>query len=110
VLRAVLMAGAYPALIALIGLGLGALIRHTAGAISAVVGVLFVLPLILHPLGTSIQNAAGQFMPMLIAENSLTAVKPVPHSLSPGLGLGLLSLYAVAALAAGGWALTRRDA
>ena len=35
VLRAVLMAGAYPALIALIGLGLGALIRHTAGAISA---------------------------------------------------------------------------
>ncbi len=110
VLRAVLMAGAYPALIGLTGVGLGALIRHTAGAISAVVGVLFVLPLILVPLGTSIQNAAGQFMPMLIAENSLTAVKPVPHSLSPGLGFALLCLYAVAALAAGGWALARRDA
>ena len=51
VLRAVLMAGAYPALIALIGLGLAALIRHTAGAISAIVGVVFVLPLILLPLG-----------------------------------------------------------
>ena len=51
VLRAVLMAGAYPALIALIGLGLGAIIRHTAGAICAVVGILFVLPLILLPLG-----------------------------------------------------------
>ena len=110
VLRAVLMAGAYPALIALIGLGLGALIRHTAGAISAVVGVLFVLPLILVPLGTSIQNAAGQFMPMLIAENSLTAVKPVAHSLSPGVGFALLCGYAAAALAAGGWALARRDA
>jgi len=110
VLRAVLMAGAYPALIGLVGLGLGALIRHTAGAISAVVGVLFVLPLILVPLGTSVQNAAGQFMPMLIAENSLTAVKPVPHSLSPGLGFALLCLYAVAALAAGGRALARRDA
>jgi ABC-2 type transport system permease protein len=110
VLRAVLMAGAYPALIGLIGLGLGALIRHTAGAISAVVGVLFVLPLVLVPLGTSIQNAAGQFMPMLIAENSLTAVKPVPHSLSPGLGFALLCVYAAAALAAGGWALARRDA
>jgi hypothetical protein len=109
VLRAVLMAGAYPALIGLIGVGLGALIRHTAGAISAVVGVLFVLPLILVPLGTSIQNAAGQFMPMLIAENSLTAVKPVPHTLSPGLGFALLVLYAAAALAAGGWALVRRD-
>ena len=110
VLRAVLMAGAYPALIGLIGVGLGALIRHTAGAISAVVGVLFVLPLILVPLGTSVQNAAGQFMPMLLAENSLTAVKTVPHSLSPGLGFALLCLYAVVALAAGGWALARRDA
>ena len=110
VLRAVLMAGAYPALIALIGLGLGAVIRHTAGAISAVVGMLFVLPLILLPLGTSIQNSVGQFMPMLIAENSLTAVKPVAHSLSPGLGFGVLCLYAVVALAAGGWALARRDA
>ncbi len=110
VLRAVLLAGAYPALIGLIGLGLGALIRHTAGAISAVVGVLFVLPLILVPLGTSVQNAAGQFMPMLIAENSLTAVKPVAHSLSPGVGFALLCFYAAAALAAGGWALARRDA
>ena len=109
VLRAVLMAGAYPALIGLIGVGLGALIRHTAGAVSALAGVLFVLPLILDQLETSIQNAAGKFLPMMIAENSLTAVKPVPHSLSPGLGLGLLCLYAVAALAAGSWALARRD-
>jgi ABC-2 type transport system permease protein len=110
VLRAVLLAGVYPALIGLIGLGLGVLIRHTAGAISAVVGVLFVLPLILVPLGTSIQNSVGQFMPMLIAENSLTAVKPVAHSLSPGVGFAMLCAYAAAALAAGGWALARRDA
>jgi hypothetical protein len=110
VLRAVLMAGAYPALIALLGLGLGALIRHTAGAICAVAGVLFALPLILIPFGTAIQNTAGQYMPMLMAENSLTAVKPVPHSLSPGVAFGLLCLYAAAALAAGGWALSRRDA
>ena len=110
VLRAVLLGGAYPALIALLGLGLGAVIRHTAGAISAVVGVLFVLPLILLPLGTSIQNSVGQFLPMPIAENSLAAVKPVAHSLSAGVGLGMLCLYAAAALAAGGWALARRDA
>ena len=110
VLRAVLMAGAYPALVGLIGLGLGAVIRHTAGAISALVGMLFVLPLILVPLGTSIQNSVGQFMPMIIAENSLTAVKSVPHSLSPGLGFAVLCLYAAAALAIGGWALARRDA
>ena len=108
VLRAVLMAGAYPALIALIGLGLAALIRHTAGAISAVVGVVFVLPLILLPLGE--HSAVMKFLPEVIAENSLTAVKPIADSLSAGAGLAMLCLYAAVALAAGGWALARRDA
>jgi hypothetical protein len=37
-------------------------------------------------------------------------VKPVAHSLSPGIGFALLCLYAAVALAAGGWALARRDA
>jgi ABC-2 type transport system permease protein len=110
VLRAVLMGGAYPCLIALIALGLGAIVRNTAAAISAVAGILFVLPLILLPLGTSIQNSVGQFMPMLIAENSMTAVKAQSHTLSPGLGFGMLCVYAAAALAAGTWALARRDA
>jgi ABC-2 type transport system permease protein len=108
VLRAVLMAGAYPALIALIGLGLAALIRHTAGAISAVVGVVFVLPLILLPLGE--HSAVMKFLPEIIAENSLTAVKPLADSLSAGAGLAMLCVYAAAALAVGGWALARRDA
>jgi hypothetical protein len=49
-------------------------------------------------------------MPMLIAENSLTAVKPVAHSLTPGVGLAMLCVYAAAALAGGTWALARRDA
>ena len=49
-------------------------------------------------------------MPMLIAENSLTAVKPVAHSLAPGAGFAVLCGYAAVALAAGGWALARRDA
>jgi len=108
VLRAVLMAGAYPALIALIGLGLAALIRHTAGAIAAVVGVVFVLPLVLLPFGQ--HNAAMKFLPETIGGNSLTAVKPVAASLSPAAGLGVLCLYAAVALAAGGYAMARRDA
>ncbi len=110
VLRAVLMAGAYPALIALMALGLGAIIRHTAGAISAVVGILFVLPLILLPLGISIQNSVGKFLPMLIAENSLTNVKQVSNSLPPIAGFAMLCLYAAVALAIGGVVVARRDA
>jgi ABC-2 type transport system permease protein len=107
VLRAVLVAGAYPALIALIGLGIGAIIRHTAGAICALAGVLFVLPLLFVTPG--LQNAGQNFLPHPMA-NALTAVKPLPHTLPPGLVFGLLCAYAMAALAAGAWALTRHDA
>lgn len=109
VLRVVLMAGAYPALIALVGLGLGAIIRHTAGAICAVVGVLFALPLLAVPLSSSIQRQAQNFLPHPMVATSLTAVKPAAHTMPPGLGFGVLCAYAVAALAAGAWALARRD-
>jgi ABC-2 type transport system permease protein len=109
VLRAVLMAGAYPALIALISLGIGAIIRHTAGAICALVGVVFVLPLAFFSLGSSFQLTAQKFLPDTM-RNSLIAVKPVAHMLSPALTFGLLCAYAMVALAAGAWALARRDA
>jgi len=108
VLRAVLVAGAYPALIALIGLGLGALLRHTAGAICALVGVLFVLPLLF--VSPSLQNTAQNFLPHPMAAASLTAVKPVAGAWPPGATFCLLCGYAAAALAAGAWSLARRDA
>ena len=68
------------------------------------------LPLILVPLGTSIQDSVGKYLPMPIAENSLTAVKAQANALSPGVGLALLCGYVAVALAVGGWALARRDA
>ena len=109
VLRAVLMAGAYPALIALIGLGIGAIIRHTAGAICAVVGLVFVLPVLVSPLSPSVQITAQKFLPDTM-RNSLVAVRPFAHLFSAGLTFGLLCTYALVALAAGAWALARRDA
>ena len=109
VLRAVLMAGAYPALIALISLGLGAIIRHTAGAICALVGLVFVLPLLSSALSPSVQDTAQKLLPQLM-RNSLIAVRPAAHLLSPGAAFGLLCAYVMIALAAGAWALARRDA
>ena len=50
-------------LIALISLGIGAIIRHTAGAICALFGVVFVLPLAFFSLGSSIRLAAQKFLP-----------------------------------------------
>jgi ABC-2 type transport system permease protein len=109
-LRAVLLSGAYLALVGLIGIGLGTIIRHSAGAIGALVGVTFVLPLVLVPLPQHIEQGIGRFLPMVMAENSLTAVYRNPVFLSPWVSLGLLILYAAGLLATGGWLLTRRDA
>ena len=107
VLRAVVMTGAYLALTGLIGLGVGAILRHGAAAAAAFVGGLFVLPLI----AAAATRAAGKLMPELIAGNSLAAVKPVPgFTWSPWLELGIVAAYPLALLAAGGWLLVRRDA
>jgi ABC-2 type transport system permease protein len=111
VLRAVLMMGAYMALIGLIGLAIGTIIRHTAGAIALVVGLVLVLPALLVALPATLQNTVGMFLPMMIAENSISVVRPtVAHSLPPWAGLGMMILYAAAALLIGGWLLARRDA
>lgn len=108
VARAVLMGGAAPCLLALIGLGLGALVRHTAAAVSLVFGTLFVLPLVAFTLPH--HAAIVPYMPFLVVQNSLVAVKPVAGAIVPWQGLLMMCLYAATALTAGCWALTRRDA
>ena len=55
-LQAVVLAGVYVAGIGLVAMGLGAIIRHTAGAISALVGLVFIVPLILQAFPASIKT------------------------------------------------------
>jgi hypothetical protein len=111
VLRSVLLTGAFLALLGLVGLGLGAIIRHTAGAVTAFIGGLFAVPMILLMAGgESLFDTVGKFVPMLIDENSVGAVKPVAGALPPWAGLAVMCGYAAVALGAGGWLLLRRDA
>jgi ABC-2 type transport system permease protein len=110
VLRAVALGGLYLPLIALIALGIGTIVRRSAAGIAIMVGLIFVLPLVLLALPAGLANAAERYLPVIIAENSLTAVRAVPHSLPPWAGLAMLVLYAAVALGAGGVLLSRRDA
>jgi ABC-2 type transport system permease protein len=110
VLRAVLMAGTYLPLVALISLGIGTIVRRAATAVAVVVGLIFLLPLVLAALAGGSQQSVQRFLPEVIAADSLTAVKAEPFSLSPWAGLAMLSLYAVAALGVAGVMLARRDA
>jgi ABC-2 type transport system permease protein len=114
VLRAILLGGASYCLIGLLGLGLGAIIRHTAAAIAALVAGVFLIGMII---GAAARGVAA-YLPVFIIGNSLTTTKPQScqgpaqcvHFLSPWTGLALLGLYAAVALAIGGWLLVRRDA
>jgi hypothetical protein len=109
VLWAVVLAGVYVAGLGLVAMGLGAIIRHTAGAISALVGLLFIVPLILNALPDSINNAVGQYFPSEVG-SAMASVHQQSHTMSPLAALGVLCAYVVVALGIGGWLMVRRDA
>jgi ABC-2 type transport system permease protein len=111
VLRAVLLGGAGYCLVGLIGLGLGAVVRHTPAAIAVLVGGVYVLAQMVAGFAPAIMP----YLPVAIVANSLSVVQPVAiqgrlRFLSPWAGLGMLCLYAAVSLAAGAWLLARRDA
>jgi len=109
VARAVTGAGLYLAALGLLGLGLGAVLRSGAGAISALFGLLFVPPLIMTLLPASWQDTAGRYLPMNAAE-SVYILHRQAHSLAPWTGFGVFCAYAAAALLAGFILMSRRDA
>jgi ABC-2 type transport system permease protein len=109
VLTAVAASGAYLCLIGLIGLGLGAILRHAGAAIGTLFAFLFVPLFLLGMIGQASVPVA-RFHPMFILINSVSVVAPVPGMLSAWAGVGVVGLYAAAALGAGAWLLARRDA
>jgi ABC-2 type transport system permease protein len=114
VLRAVLLAGTGFCLIGLFGLGLGAIIRHSGAAIAVLVGGVYVAPSLIG----AVAHQVAAYTPIFIIGNSLSTTKPTscgtgasacPQFLSAWAGLGILALYAAAALGLGWWLLARRD-
>jgi ABC-2 type transport system permease protein len=113
VLRAVVGAGLYLAVLGLLALGLATIIRHTAGAISAFVGVVLVLPLIVQALPMSIGNAIARYLPAnigLVMFSTNGIPDRIGPAFTPWMGFALLVLYTAVALGAGCWVLVRRDA
>jgi ABC-2 type transport system permease protein len=109
-LRAVVGAGLYLTVLGPFALGLATIIRHTAGAISAFVGVLLVFPLVAGALPQSIQQTVHRYLPANIG-NQLTQFHQGPtDGFSPWVGFAILCGYALAALLIGGILLNRRDA
>ncbi len=105
---AVLAAGLLLCLCALLGLALGAIVRHTAGGIAATIAVI-VVPSILGLLPAPWSGRFGRFT-LLDAGGQVTALHPAADLFSPGVSLLVLLAWPAAALAAAAVLITCRDA
>ncbi len=108
-LRTVIGSGLYLAVLGLLALALGTIIRRTAGAISAVFGLIFVLPSLASLLPSSM-NAVQKFLPSNAGQALVGAGRSNSTTLSPWIGFAVFCLYAAIALVVAGASLTRRDA
>lgn len=108
VLRAVLAAALFPTVIAVMGVGFGALMRHTATAIGILVAVLFVVPVLFETLGGT-WGRASEYLPGEAGQAMITLVEE-PGGMAPSTALLVLIGWIAALLGAGTVALRRRDA
>jgi len=110
VARAVLGSAAYLAVAAVLGVGLGALLRSTAAAVTALFGLLFGLQLLAGLIPGATGVTAEKFMPST-AGQAIATVHPDPGtSLGPWTGLGLFALYAIVVLALAARRMSHGDA
>jgi ABC-type transport system involved in multi-copper enzyme maturation permease subunit len=109
VLRAVVGAGVYLTLIGLLGLGLGTLLRRTAGAIATLFGLVLVAPALVDALPSPWNTNVGQLLP-INAGRALFTVHTSSDLLSPGGGLLALVVTVAVVLGLALFAIQRRDA
>jgi ABC-2 type transport system permease protein len=107
VARAVIGAALYLTVVGLFGLGLGAIVRNTAGGIATFAGLMFVLPPLMNVLPTSWNNAASPYLPLAAGEAIMSTTSG--NHLAPWVGFGLFCGYAAAAIAIAAALLVRRD-
>ena len=115
VLRIVIGGGLFLAVCGLLSFGLGAMLRHTAGAIASGIGLMFVLWILSQflpgpPSGWFGQEDIDKWIPFnagsAIWENQANGL----HPFSPWIGFGVFCAYTAVAIVGGLIVFLRRDA
>jgi ABC-2 type transport system permease protein len=112
VLRAVIGGALFLTVCGLLAFGLGMILRHTAGAITAAIALLFVVTVLVNFLPSSWQNDVDKWAPAL-AGSQIWTTKPNlgdAPMFSAWTGLGVFAIYAAVALTGGMVAFRRLDA
>jgi ABC-2 type transport system permease protein len=109
-LRAIFGAAIYLTLIGLLAVGLGFVVRNTAGAIATLFAIVLVAPLLASALPSPYDSDVTKYLPLTAGNRVISTVNPDANTLGPWAGIGITALYALVALVAGAVVLRRRDA
>ena len=112
VLFAIIGCALFVTLVAILAFGIGAIVRHTAGAIAIAIALLFIIPVLEQALPDDwrwdimrfLPDAANQVVSVTISGNANQ------HLWSAWPQLGVTALWAAALLAAGAYLFRKRDA
>jgi ABC-type transport system involved in multi-copper enzyme maturation permease subunit len=112
VLAAIIGTALFVTLVALIAYGVGALVRHTAGAIAIVIALMFIIPILENALPSNWHNDIMRFLPD--AANMVVSVT-IPgnnnaHLWSAWPQLGVTALWAAVLIGVGAYLFRHRDA
>jgi ABC-2 type transport system permease protein len=107
VLRAVLGGALYVAACGLLGFALGALLRHTAGAITVAIGIVFILPIVSNFLPGTWGDNVGK---VLNAGGAISNTRHIDGQLDPWTGYAVFSLWWIVLLTLASILIRRRDA
>ena len=108
--RAVVGGALYLAAVGVLGLGLAAVLRRTAGAIATLVGLLLVLPILVNFLPSPWNDDVAKYLPGEAGGSVFHVVQRSSAALSPWAGFAVLCAYAATALVVGAVLVDRRDA
>jgi ABC-2 type transport system permease protein len=110
VTRAVVGSGLYLTVMGLFALGIGGLIRHTAGAIATAIGAILVLPILSGLLPGSWGAHVNAYLPEQAGSLITQAHQSSGALLSPWQGFGVFCIWTALLLGVSGYLLVRRDA
>lgn len=109
VLRVVIGAGLYLALVGLLASSFAVLLRHAAAGIAVIVAMLFIIPGLAAALPSSWSQPIEEYWPTN-AGTEVYSLSHGAHSLSAWTGLGEMALFTVAVIVVAFIVLERRDA
>lgn len=110
VLRAVIGGGLYLAMLSLFSLAIGAIVRHTAAAITGVIGFVLVIAPLMQLLPGSVGKHIHAYLPTE-AGHMIAQSHPQKHDLlGPWQGFGVFALWTAVLLIIAAVLLRRRDA